>query len=305
MIRLDHMLLAVGDLPGATHNFARQLGFDARTGGVHPGRGTYNSLVHLGSAYLELIGVNDASADRARPFLQFLDLGGDGAYQFALAVDDLEVARDAVQATGLQPDTIKDGSRQTPSGDLLRWRACALNPGRGTSAELPMLPFLIQWVVDGGGREWFGDRVRLTVHPAGWTSARALLIASPEPGRLADEYAGYFGWDRTGDARDRINLGLSAGDAVNSSLGRSAAVVVVGGKVESADPVDRLIAEAASNRLARGAGALGMSIGSANVGQTVAWLRRAGVRVTDSIDGRRAVIDPVDSNGAVLEIVSD
>src|SRR5947209_18756989 len=98
-MRVNHMLLAVRELDGATSDFRERLGMNAQVGGVHPGVGTHNSLVHFGTAYLELIAVNDPSTERAKAFERFL-AAGDAPYTFALAVADLDAATAALRPRG-------------------------------------------------------------------------------------------------------------------------------------------------------------------------------------------------------------
>ena len=54
---IDHLVIAVPDPEAAAGELEAELGIAATGGGEHPGAGTYNRLVFLGDAYLELIGV--------------------------------------------------------------------------------------------------------------------------------------------------------------------------------------------------------------------------------------------------------
>jgi hypothetical protein len=60
-IELDHVLIAVTDLAEAGNAFAARFGLVSLEGGRHPGWGTANRIVPLGSSYLELIAVVDES----------------------------------------------------------------------------------------------------------------------------------------------------------------------------------------------------------------------------------------------------
>src|SRR5713226_7446514 len=60
-ILLDHVLVAVSDLAEGKRRFETEYGLRALEGGRHPGVGTANMIVPLGSAYLELIAVIDAA----------------------------------------------------------------------------------------------------------------------------------------------------------------------------------------------------------------------------------------------------
>ena len=59
---IDHLVIAVADPDAAARELEAELGIAATGGGEHPGVGTYNRLVFLGDAYLELIGVGDEAA---------------------------------------------------------------------------------------------------------------------------------------------------------------------------------------------------------------------------------------------------
>lgn len=62
--RFDHVMIAVRDLDTAIKQFQR-LGFDARPGGRHTGRGTHNGLIRFGLDYVELLSVYDEAEARA------------------------------------------------------------------------------------------------------------------------------------------------------------------------------------------------------------------------------------------------
>ncbi|HEY8778025.1 MAG TPA: VOC family protein [Gaiellaceae bacterium] len=58
-MELDHVLIAVGDLAAAAHEFEVEHGLASIEGGRHPGWGTANRIVPLGKSYLELVAVVD------------------------------------------------------------------------------------------------------------------------------------------------------------------------------------------------------------------------------------------------------
>jgi len=303
-MRLDHVLLAVGDLDAARGDFRERLGLNALVGGVHPGRGTHNSLVHFGSAYLELIGVNEPSSPRAQGLLGFL-ADGDGPYDFALAVGDLEAVAAALRAGGLGVGEPRDGSRRTPEGTLLRWRSADLSHGPGGPAGVDVpLPFLIEWVVDEAGQGWFGGRIELAKHALPCGRVHALLIATETPRALADEYVRLFGWREHGRAADdQVVLEMPGGDGVNPTLGPAPLVVLLrpGDRPGAAG---RLVDGAARARLDRaGAGFVGLAIEAAELDALVAGLRERGVGVERADAGAWAAVSPADAHGLLLELV--
>ena len=302
-MRLDHVLLAVGDLSAATRGARERLGLNAVVGGVHPGRGTHNSLVHFGNAYLELIGVSEPSSPRAQGLLGFL-ADGDGPYDFALAVADLASAATALRERGLGVGEARDGSRRTPEGALLSWRSADLSRGPGGAAVDTPLPFLIEWIADPAGQEWFCGRVELARHEVPWGRVHALLIAAERPPALAAEYARLFGWREHGrPTEEQVALEMPGADAVNPSLG-GAPLVVLLRPGDRAGGAGRLIDRAARARLDRaGAGFLGLAVETSRIGDAVEGLRRRGVAV-ETAEGGWAVVDPADSHGLLLELVA-
>lgn len=302
-MRIDHALLAVRDLDEATRDFRERLGMNAQAGGVHPGMGTHNALVHLGTAYLELIAVNDPEPERARSFAQFLE-AGDAPYTYAVAVSDLDAASRALRARGLTVGAPRDGSRLTPTGVLLRWRAADLQPGESRPGpDWPPLPFLIEWQANEASTGWLADRVGLAEHEAGWGSMHALFLAAPDPEELGAEYERLFGWERIPNM-PVVALRTPGGDAVNRVLGAPPNVVIF--RPAPNDDVEwrRTIGRAARDRIDRhGAGVLGMAIRVRSVDEVVAALARRGVRAVVHGEGRWALIEPADAHGMLIEMV--
>src|SRR5205823_14126221 len=127
-----------------------------------------------------------------------------------------------------------DGSRRTPDGVLLRWRAADLRPGSaGPGPDSPPLPFLIEWQTDQAGQAWFDDRVNLTKHEVPWGTVHSLLIGTPNAPALVAEYEKLFGWRSVPGPVPTV--ATAGGDAVNARLGE-AAYVVLGGPVPADTP---------------------------------------------------------------------
>lgn len=62
MLRLDHVVFAVGDLDEAAVRFREKLGLDSVAGGLHERWGTANRIVALGEEYVELVAAIDRDA---------------------------------------------------------------------------------------------------------------------------------------------------------------------------------------------------------------------------------------------------
>ena len=139
-IRLDHVILAVTDLPSAAADLYDRTGLAAVPGGRHLGRGTANLLVPLGNAYLELAAVVDPAEAATDPFGQWIGAAATATGAFAgwcVSSEDLDA--DAGRR-GLTPE---DWTREASDGSLSRWRTAGL----ANAIAEPWRPFLIGWEV--------------------------------------------------------------------------------------------------------------------------------------------------------------
>jgi hypothetical protein len=156
IFEVDHVLIAVVDLASAAHEFEVEYGLSSIEGGRHPGWGTANRIVPLGKSYLELVAVVDqdeaAGSDFGR-WVAAVDVeSGSRAYGWAVRTNDLNAVANRLG----QP--VEGGSRVTPEGRVLRWRATALEQ----AAAEPSLPFFIEWPE---GSAFPGHAA--VIHPAG------------------------------------------------------------------------------------------------------------------------------------------
>lgn len=167
--RFDHLVVAVEDLDEAMSRW-RAAGVAVERGGAHP-VGTVNALVRgPRAAYVELIA---AGSDEANPWLDRVR-SARGPISWAIAVDDVDEARDALVAAGFEPGEVREGSRTTPGGDVVAWRMCDAGPGPYDGS----LPFLMEWTTpmapgraDGPVLEW------VTLAPADPDRVADLLVA--------------------------------------------------------------------------------------------------------------------------------
>jgi Glyoxalase-like domain len=143
-LQIDHVAYAVEDLDAAGEAFLRDHGLVSAPDGVHPGWGTANRIIALGSRrYLELIAAIDHGTAAASPFGRtVLDRAQRGGGWLALSLADIDIDD---TATRLHL-TVSDGCRILPDGRPLRWRSAGVDDPRRTAG----LPFFIRWEVPPG-----------------------------------------------------------------------------------------------------------------------------------------------------------
>jgi hypothetical protein len=159
-------LIAVVDLAAAAHEFEAEHGLASMEGGRHPGWGTANRIVPLGESYLELVAVVDRGEAEESDLGRWVAAGGaeSGSRPFGWAVRTTDLDRIA-HRLGL---IVESGSRVTPEGQVLRWRAASLDE----PAAEPSLPFFIEWA-EGSA---FPGRAAV-VHPAGSVEIERLELS--------------------------------------------------------------------------------------------------------------------------------
>lgn len=171
---IDHLVYATPDVDAAAEWLAAALGVRPTPGGRHPGLGTRNALLGLGSgAYLELIGVDDepgAAVDGPRPF--GLDrIRSPRLAAWAARVDGIDACVSRARRFGYDPGPVQAMSRRRPDGTELHWRLTSPGPH-----PVEVLPFLIEWAPD-------------APHPSTTSAAGCRLMgftgAHPAPDALA------------------------------------------------------------------------------------------------------------------------
>jgi hypothetical protein len=138
--QLDHVVVGIRALDEGIAAFERLTGVTAVKGGQHPDRGTENALVSLGTGrYLELIGPRQDAAPT--PDLDVMrSLDGLTVIDWAVGVNDLDAARQAVAGTGITIGPGTPGSRVLPSGATLKWSTAAV-----AAPQIATAPFFIRW----------------------------------------------------------------------------------------------------------------------------------------------------------------
>jgi catechol 2,3-dioxygenase-like lactoylglutathione lyase family enzyme len=130
LTRIDHVMICVPDLQHGIDTYTR-LGFTVSPGGVHPGQGTHNAIAFHEEDYLELLSVRDRdeylSSHPGGGLLEFLVQGGGFRY-VAVQSDDLVADVAQMRQRGVDVSDPRNGARQTPTGQALRWKAATLGP---------------------------------------------------------------------------------------------------------------------------------------------------------------------------------
>ena len=155
-------------------------------GGRHPGVGTANMLVPLGTEYLELITVVDPTEAAANPLDRVgpaLERGSRFA-TWAVRTEDLEAAKGRFEDLGARTIGPREGARERPDGVTLRWRTLHLEDGLN-----PALPFVIEWNVPAGEH----PAERRVEHPAGEVRVEKVVLSAPAPQQLERRLQDLFG----------------------------------------------------------------------------------------------------------------
>jgi hypothetical protein len=177
---IDHVLVAVPDLAGGARKVEDTYGLLAIEGGRHPGVGTGNRIVPLGTSYLELIAVVDPAQAGAGSAARVARAIREGRtfVTWAARTDSLQALRAQLRAAGIATPEPHDGARKRPDGVTLRWRTLALAP----RDEASVLPFLIEWDV---APEQHPAATPVT-HPSGARGIRRLRLGDPHPQAAAE-----------------------------------------------------------------------------------------------------------------------
>src|SRR5436309_2343581 len=119
---LDHIVIAVRDLPAATDLYGRLLGRRPSWRGMHPGYGTATTLFRLDNTYLELLSPSGAGA-LADLLLNFLEQRGEGLFALAFGTPDAAAFASAARERGLAAADPAEGSgKESTTGIERRWR---------------------------------------------------------------------------------------------------------------------------------------------------------------------------------------
>ncbi len=259
---IDHVIIAVQDLPSAAALFAGVLGFHAGGGGIHPQFGTANRIIVVGDEYIELLAAQPG--ERPRGLVGGVLDGGEGNLACILAVADPAAFATEARARGLDVAGPAAGKLDAAGGFSRGWQTVMLPPG-----ALPGVPFVIRHDTAGD------ERRRLLAGPQGLAphanAARrvaAVTMAVKDCRASWSAVRDLIGVEACMDGRDR----MLAADTITLTL-QSGATIVLASPVEpGAGPVAALLAQ-------RGESALSVTIAVDGLPGVVAMLRGRGVGV--------------------------
>ena len=169
---LDHILLGCNDLQRGIDFVEQRTGVRAAFGGVHPGRGTQNALLSLGTRrYFEII-APDPQQHTDNPLAKHLkDLSEPRLVGWAVHPGDVQVLAADLAKAGIVAVGPTPGSRKRPDGKILHWKTLNLKDDANG-----LLPFFIVWSAN-------------SAHPSEDAPSGCQLLRfelfTPDPGSLA------------------------------------------------------------------------------------------------------------------------
>jgi catechol 2,3-dioxygenase-like lactoylglutathione lyase family enzyme len=287
LLGLDHAIIAVRDLAQARGQLERALGLTVTPGGEHPGMGTHNAIVRLGTEYLEILAVRDPQEatrnEKGRALQEFL-AREEGLLGFAISSDNLERDVVDVAARGIALDGPHPGSRLRPDGSLITWKTSS-PPGDPWGRRLP---FLIQhdtpiqerraWAPPGG-------------HPLGVPGIPLLSVAVADLQPRIDDYRRLLG-----EPPEIV-------EEVPALPARRARFCIGSFRLDLLQPTSSGGGLADFVRR-QGDGPFMVSLAVPNVEEAVRFLRSRGTSVADPTPRRRApLLDPSQTLGARFQLV--
>src|SRR4029077_2416232 len=118
-------------------------GVRAAFGGVHPGRGTQNALLSLGTRrYLEIIAPDpQQTASSSELNAELKKLAEPGLVGWAAHPGDVQVLAADLARAGIRAEGPTPGSRKRPDGSVLHWKTLNLKDDANG-----LLPFFVKWI---------------------------------------------------------------------------------------------------------------------------------------------------------------
>jgi Glyoxalase-like domain len=139
----DHIILGCRDLDEGIDYTEKLSGYRAARGGSHPGRGTRNALLKMGTrSYLEIL-APDPDQPELRWHKEIANLSEPMLIGWAVETKNLDSYAARLRAKGIACIGPTPGSRTTLGGEVLRWQTVVLEDDK-----YGILPFHIDWAED-------------------------------------------------------------------------------------------------------------------------------------------------------------
>ena len=123
---LDHVIIGVRDLDGASSAYTRLLGLEPSWRGTHPDGGTANTLYRLDNIYLELIAATGAGP-QGDLLAAWLDARDEGLVGIAFGTADAESCRRGLLERGMEPGAVEEARGvDLATGAVREWKRVAL-----------------------------------------------------------------------------------------------------------------------------------------------------------------------------------
>ena len=194
----DHLILGSRDLDEGIAYMEKLSGYRAAFGGSHPGRGSRNALLKLGTrCYLEIL-APDPEQTKLTWHMEIATLDQPLLIGWAAPAANLEHVAAELRKNGMACTGPTPGSRTKPNGEVLRWETVVFEDDKSG-----ILPFYINWAegsphpsTDAPG----ACLIRETHHtgqliqtPSPRRDFHRILLPNVPPAQLSFVIAGLFG----------------------------------------------------------------------------------------------------------------
>jgi glyoxalase-like protein len=208
---LDHVVVMVDGIDAAQSAYQR-LGFQVQPRGFHEKLGTANHLMIFDNDYFEILGiVEDTEFNAERR--QWLKSGG-GLANVALATDGADLAHQAFDAVGLQPDAPLSFDRAVEIDG--RIEQARFRTVRIPKTHMPVVGFFVCEHVT----PQFVYRPEWARHPNGARGILGVTVIAEQPTKWIGTLEKYFGISAV--SRDRDGLVVDTGTQPIRYLSRAA-----------------------------------------------------------------------------------
>ena len=264
VIGVDHVIVAVHDLPAAAALFSDVLGFHVSGGGSHPQFGTINRIIVLEDEYLELLA--SRPGEQPRGVVGGLLEGGEGSLAWIPSVGDPEAFAAEARGRGLQVDGPAAGRLEASEGFSRGWQTVTL-----PSTAIPGSPFVIRHDSTGDvRRRLLAGPVGLAPHRNGARRIAEITLAVADCRAAADRVGSYLDIDLGATVEGKNDM--LAADCVTVKLPSGTSIALASPSEPGRGPISAALAE-------RGEAVFAITFAVDRLTEVVAMLRGRGVGV--------------------------